>query len=100
AVLGEKDSALREAERAIVLFPSAKDRALGPGLEENLAAIQTTFGENSQAISTLTHLLQTPYGGSFYYGTCVTRALLKLDPIWDPLRGDPAFQKLCEQKQP
>jgi TolB-like protein/Tfp pilus assembly protein PilF len=98
AVLGEKDSALKEAERAIVLLPSAKDRAAGPGLEENLAVIQMTFGENSQAISILTQLLQTPYGSSLY-DTPVTPALLRLDPIWDPLRADPAFQKLCEEKQ-
>jgi predicted Zn-dependent protease len=100
AVLGEKDSALKEAERAIVLFPSAKDRALGPALEENLAVIEMTFGENSRAISILTQLLQTPYGGSFYNVTPITRALLRLDPLWDPLRADPAFQKLCEEKQP
>jgi TolB-like protein/Tfp pilus assembly protein PilF len=99
AVLGEKDSALKTAERAIVLLPSAKDRVDGPALEENLALIQTIFGENSSAISTLTHLLQTPYN-TFLYGTPVTPALLRLDPIWDPLRADPAFQKLCEEKQP
>jgi serine/threonine-protein kinase len=99
AVLGEKDAALKEAERAIVLLPSGKDRAVGPGLEENLALIQMTFGENSRAISILTQLLQTPYGSSLY-GSPVTPALLRLDPIWDPLRADPAFQKLCEEKQP
>jgi TolB-like protein/predicted Zn-dependent protease len=99
AVLGEKDSALKEAQRAIVLLPSTTDRALGPGLEENLALIQMTFGENSRAISTLTRLLQTPYSGG-WYTMPVTPALLRLDPIWDPLRADPAFQKLCEEKQP
>ena len=40
--------------------PRAKDAVIGPGLEENLALIQTIFGENSRAISTLTGLLQTP----------------------------------------
>jgi hypothetical protein len=48
----------------------------------------------------LTRLLQTPYGGWLYSPTPVTPALLKLDPIWDPLRADPVFQKLCEEKQP
>jgi TolB-like protein/Flp pilus assembly protein TadD len=99
AALGEKDSALKEAQHAIVLLPSAKDRALGPGLEEILALIQMTFGENSRAISTLTRLLQTPYTGG-WYAMPVTAALLRLDPIWDPLRADPGFQKLCEEKQP
>jgi hypothetical protein len=41
-----------------------------------------------------------PYYGGFYFETPVTPALLRLDPIWDPLRADPAFQKLCEEKQP
>jgi TolB-like protein/Tfp pilus assembly protein PilF len=100
AALGEKDSALKEAERAIMLLPSVKDRVIGPGFEENLALIQTMVGENSRAISTLTRLLQTPYRGWLYGRTPVTPALLRLDPIWDPLRADPAFQKLCEEKQP
>jgi hypothetical protein len=101
AALGEKDSALKEAERAITLLPSAKDRMYGPGFEENLALIQTMFGANSQAISTLTQLLQTPYFSWFYSRTAaLTPALLRLDPLWDPLRADPAFQKLCEEKKP
>jgi TolB-like protein/Tfp pilus assembly protein PilF len=100
AALGEKDSALKEAERAITLVPSAKDRTYGPGLEENLALIQTMFGTNSQAISTLTQLLHTPYFSWFYSQTPVTPALLRLDPLWDPLRSDSAFQKLCEEKKP
>jgi TolB-like protein/Tfp pilus assembly protein PilF len=100
AALGEKSSALKEAERAIKLLPSAKDRMYGPAFEENLALIQTMFGANSQAISTLARLLQTPYYGGFYIQTPVTPALLRLDPLWDPLRSDPAFQKLCKEKQP
>jgi TolB-like protein/Tfp pilus assembly protein PilF len=99
AVLGEKELALKEAERAIKLLPSAKDRVYGPACEEILALVETMVGENSLAISTLTRLLQTPYG-SWLYATPITLALLKLDPIWDPLRADPAFQKLCEEKQP
>jgi serine/threonine protein kinase/Tfp pilus assembly protein PilF len=97
AATGEKDSALKAAERAITLVPRAKNMVVGPALEENLALIQTIFGENSRAISTLTQLLQTPYDGT---PTPITLALLRLDPIWDPLRADPAFQKLCEEKRP
>jgi len=100
AVLGNKELALKEAERAVTLLPSAKDQLTGPDLEENLALIQTMFGENSHAISTLTRLLQTPYQSSVYGVTPITPALLRLDPFWDPLRSDPAFQKLCEEKQP
>jgi hypothetical protein len=47
AALGEKDSALKEAERAIMLEPRAQDAISGPGFEENLALIQTIVGENS-----------------------------------------------------
>jgi hypothetical protein len=72
----------------------------GPHFEENLALIQTTFGENSSAISTLTQLLQTPYKPFVYALTPITPALLRLDPIWDPLCSDPRFQKLCEEKRP
>jgi hypothetical protein len=99
AVLGKKDAALKEAERAIMLRPRAQDAIAGPGYEENLAEIQTIIGENSRAISILTQLLQTSYEGT-YGPVPITRPLLRLDPCWDPLRSDPAFQKLCEEKQP
>jgi serine/threonine-protein kinase len=100
AAIGEKDSALKLAERAITLLPRAKDLVDGPGREENLAFIQTIVGENGRAILTLTQLLQAPYNSWLYSSAVVSPALLRLDPIWDPLRGDPAFQKLCEDKQP
>jgi TolB-like protein/Tfp pilus assembly protein PilF len=100
AMLDEKGPALNEAQRAIALVPSSKDRLSGPAFEENLALVEMIIGENSRAISTLARLLQTPYGGWLYNPAPITPALLKLDPIWDPLRTDPAFEKLCEEKQP
>jgi Serine/threonine protein kinase len=96
ALMGEKDLALKTAERAIALLPRAKDGVTGPSLEENLALIQTMVGESSRAISTLAQLLHMSYG----LGPPITPALLRLDPFWDPLRKDPSFQKLCEEKQP
>jgi tetratricopeptide (TPR) repeat protein len=98
ATLGEKDSALKEAEHAIMLSPSTRDRVYGPNNEEILALIQTIFGENSRAISTLARLLQTPYSSWLHGPASITPALLRLNPIWDPLHADPAFQKLCEEK--
>ena len=100
AMLDEKDSALKEAKRAMALVPTSKDRLSGPGFEEYLALVEMIIGENSRAISTLTQLLQTPYSGWLYNPAPFTPALLRLDPLWDPLRADPAFQKLCEEKQP
>ena len=97
AALGNKDSALKEAEHAIMLSADRLGRLSG---ELILALIQMIFGENSQAISTLSQLLQTPNSSWLYFPAPVTPALLRLDPLWDPLRDDPAFQKLCEEKQP
>jgi len=91
AAMGEKNLALETVQRAVTLLPVAKDAASGPRYEYYLAQVQTILGENSRAISTLSQLLRTP--------APITPALLRLDPTWDPLRGDPAFQKLCEEKQ-
>ena len=100
AMLNEKEAALTEAQRAIALLPSNRDRLSGPAFEENLALVEMIVGENHRAIEILTRLLQTPYGGWLYSPTPITPALLRLDPIWDPLRTDPTFQKLYEEKQP
>ena len=93
-VLGDKDAAIKEAERAITLLPSGRDAVEGPGFEENLAFIEGLVGDKNRAIPRLQRLLEIPYNN------CLTPALLRLDPKWDSLRADPAFQKLCEEKQP
>ena len=95
AVLGEKDSAYKEAQRVSALLKN--DAIRGPGAEENLALIEASFGDNARAISILAHLLQIPYQSSLY-ATPVTPALLRLDPAWDGLRSDVTFQKLCQSE--
>ena len=94
AVLGQKDAAIKEAERAITLLPTVKDAVDGPRNEENLAYVEVLVGDKNRAIPRLQRLLEIPYAD------CLTPALLRLHPQWDPLRGDPAFQKLCEEKKP
>ena len=98
AAMGEKDSAVNAAERAIMLYyqGGGVNRSW---LEENLAFIQALVGDNSRAISTLAELLEAPYVTGTYGPPPITPALLRLDPIWDPLRGDPVFQKLCEENR-
>ena len=98
ALLGEKSSALKGSERAIVY--SRTNSGVEPAEQENLALVQTILGEKARAISTLSQILQTPHIGGLYYPIPITAAHLRLDPIWDPLRADPAFQKICEEKQP
>ena len=97
AATGERNSALKLAEHAMMLLPRAKDAVNGPGLEENMAFIYTIFGENSRAISSLSQLLQTPYK-SWVGPTPITPALLRLDPIWDPLRERSRLPKTLRGK--
>jgi TolB-like protein/class 3 adenylate cyclase len=94
AVLGQKDAAIREGERATTLRPSGKDAVEGPTYEENLASVEAMVGDKDRAIPRLQRLLQIPYGNS------VTPALLRLDPRWDPLRSDSRFEKLVALSAP
>src|SRR5262249_40018374 len=98
AMARKKDSAFKAAEQAITLLPSDKDRQWGPDFEENLAFIQTIFGEKRRPIEPLTQLLKTPHDSNWFVcpAAVLTPAVLRLDPIWDPLRSDLAFQRLCE----
>jgi hypothetical protein len=97
ALTREKDCALKTAEGALML--RAQDAMTGPSLEEDLAAIQAALGENYSAIVILTRLLKTPYQGDDHIPAPITPALLRLDPIWDPLRSAPGFQRLAERSE-
>ena len=94
AVLGQKDAAIKEAERVITLLPSGKDAVNGPRFEENLAYVEVLVGDKNRAIPRLQRLLEIPSDN------CLTPAILRLHPQWDPLRDDPRFQKLCDEKKP
>ena len=88
AGLGERAKALEQAQRAVNDYGT--DAINKPNAEIVLAQIQAHFGDLDSAIAALPHLLTVPAG--------VTRADLQLDPLWDPLRRDPRFQKLVEAK--
>jgi len=98
--LGDKPAALALAERAVAANPLEKDSVAAPPLIEILARVATQMEEPDRAITVLEKLISLPYAGPFSENVPLTPALLRLDPMFDPLRGDPRFQELCKDKQP
>jgi len=97
--LGDKAAALALSERAIATNPIEKDALDGPGAIEILARVAAQTGEPDRAITALQKLLSLPYNGGLG-GPLLTPALLRLDPMFDPLRNDPRFQKLAASPAP
>src|SRR2546429_1911498 len=98
--LGDKASALALSERAIAANPIEKDAMRGPVPIEVLARVAARMGEPDRAIAALQKLLSIPYAGPLAAGIPLTPALLRLDPMFDPLRKDPRFQKLVASPVP
>jgi serine/threonine-protein kinase len=93
AALGRKDDALREGRRAVELLPPEKDSLDGSAMVKYLAMIAAWVGDKDLAFEQLATAIRLPTGLS--YGQ------LKLLPLWDPLRGDPRFEKIVEDaRQP
>jgi len=92
AALGNKEDAIHEGRRAVELLPVTKDSIIGALLVENLALIYAWTGEKDLAFEQLTIAAKLP---SFLsYGE------LRLHPYWDPLRGDPRFDKIVASLAP
>jgi len=89
ALLGRKEEAVVAGEHAVELIPTSKDALVGPNQAIELAKIYTQVGETDKALDLIDELLSIPCDLSV--------GLLRLDPVWDPLRDHPRFQALLEE---
>lgn len=92
AGLGQKEAALQSGRRATETLPVSRDVIIGGSYLAQLAMVEAQVGEKQSALDHIEQLLAIPVGH------VLSEASLRLDPVWDPLRSDPRFQKLCAQK--
>jgi serine/threonine-protein kinase len=97
--LGDKAAALALSEQAMAANPIEKDAVDGPIPIEILARVAARVGEPDRAITALQKLLSIPYNGALAAAP-LTPALLRLDPMFDPLRNNSRFQKLVAPPAP
>ncbi|HEY6070128.1 MAG TPA: tetratricopeptide repeat protein [Chthoniobacterales bacterium] len=91
--LNRKDDALSSSRKAAQLLPPEQDALIGDYNLTGLAEIEARTGEAADAVSIIKQLLSIPAGDS------ISIARLKIDPVWDPIRNDPSFQKLLTEKE-
>jgi hypothetical protein len=97
--LGDKATAFVLIEKAMAAVPIEKDALDGPIPLDILARVSAKTGELDRAVDAVQKLLSVPYASGFSANVPLTPALLRLDPMFDSLRNDSRFQKLCQGNQ-